>query len=118
MALASALATVSALSGCALERGVMPVETVRLTVGAQKLQCEGLAGPQTCLQVWQPGSADWQYLYDPIEGFTHEPGWVVDIEVEIYQRGGPPVMDASDRLYRLRRVIRRWQPCVDCAAAR
>ena len=42
-------------------------------VNHQYVQCTGVA-PQNCLQVKYNESDNWQYLYQPIEGFKFEPG--------------------------------------------
>jgi len=97
------------LFGCSPERGVMPVEVERLIVAPELASCIGFAMEQQCLLVRRPGSSSpsWNYFYDPIEGFSHEPGYFTEVEVEIFRRTGPPVMDSSDRLYRLKRIVKR-----------
>jgi Domain of unknown function (DUF4377) len=97
------------IAGCSPERGVMPVEVERLIVAPELVSCVGLAMEQQCLLVRRPGSASpsWTYFYDTIEGFTHTPGYFTEVEVEIFRMSGPPMMDASDRLYRLKRIVKR-----------
>lgn len=97
------------LAACAPERGVMPVEVERLIVAPGLVTCVGLAMEQECLLVRRPGSSSpsWTFFYDPIEGFRHTPGYFTEIEVEIFRRTGPPLMDVSDRLYRLKRIVKR-----------
>lgn len=104
----SGLALLALLAGCALERGVMPVEVERLIVAPTLATCLGLV-EQQCYLVRRPGSASlsWTYFYDQIEGFTLTPDHFTEIEVEVFRRTGPPVMDASDRLYRLKRIVKR-----------
>lgn len=103
------------LAGCAPERGVMPrlVETV--FVSHLTVPCMGV-GPMTCLQVRRDPNAEWTLFYGGIEGFSPEPGYAYAIEVEIIRRSSPIPADASDRRYRLRRII--WRALPEVAADR
>lgn len=80
-------------------------ETLRLIVAAQTVECVG-EGAQQCLRVRTSPGAAWERFSDPIEGFQHEPGVEVVIDVEVREVADPPA-DGSSRAYRLIRVVSR-----------
>jgi hypothetical protein len=50
------------------------------------------------------GGIDWDYFYDPIDGFDYEPGFVYKLLVVKGSVKNPP-QDVSTYRYRLSRVI-------------
>lgn len=103
--LIAALALVAGANGCALERGIMPVEEMRLIVAPAMVECQGLWGPMTCLQVKDAPDGAWRHWHAPIEGFSWEEGYDHEIIVEVFRLTGEIPMDSSDRVYRLKRLV-------------
>ena len=59
-----------------------------------------------CLSVRRVPDGAWVNFYDPIVGFTHEPGYRTRIDV-LRQRVSNPPADGSSSQYRLLRVVSR-----------
>ena len=77
-----------------------------LRVNSAKVACTGV-GPMQCLQVQQNekiGGPDWTLLYQGIEGFTHQEGFVYDLRVRITKVPSPPA-DGSSLRYTLVKEI-------------
>lgn len=62
--------------------------------------------PVLCLLVRPEGKTNWQTFSNRIEGFIYVPGTEYDVELEIIPIAEPPA-DASDRIFRLHRVLRQ-----------
>lgn len=73
-----------------------------VAVGPELVDCVGV-GPQECMIV------DGEFFYQPIEGFTHEPGYVYELRVERYEAypGREPPQDAGRYRYRLVEVANK-----------
>ena len=82
------------------ERSVLQLE-----VAPQKVACVGEA-QQECLQVREPGSSQWRYFYDEIEGFTFVAGSTYVLRVERITIHNPPA-DGSSARWRLLEVVSR-----------
>ena len=80
---------------------------IALEVAARRVPCVGMA-PQECLQVRRHADAAWELFYDPIEGFTHEPGFQYRLLVAEREIPNPPA-DGSSRAYRLLAVLAKVQ---------
>ena len=63
------------------------------TVQAYRSECVGVF-LQWCYLVKEPGQPDFQFLYESIEGFNYQWGYVYDLEVDQEQVSNPPE-DAS-----------------------
>ena len=99
---------VMACASCAPSRGAsMQDGAVRVTfeVDAHRVACTGVA-PMHCLRVRIPPDTAWRFLYEPIEGFEYEEGFVWRLEVERRRVVNPPA-DGSSVAYRLVRVVSR-----------
>lgn len=55
-------------------------ETTTLYVGSQTVACTGVA-PQQCLQIKEKPNDKWTLLYQSIEGFDYEPGYLYQLRV-------------------------------------
>ena len=102
----AALSALLALAACSLteaDRGTDSRYVQTLTVDAVTAACVG-EGERTCLRVKRAPEADWELFYDPIEGFTYEPGFVYVLDVEVRTAEDPPA-DGSGLAYRLVRVV-------------
>jgi hypothetical protein len=92
--------TVAGSTACFLGSGG---EVVTLEVGPETVECVGEA-VQRCLRVREhPGDA-WRNFYDPIQGFTHEEGFLYRLSV-LRERVSDPVADQSSFSWRLLRVL-------------
>ena len=67
------------------------------------VDCEG-EGPRKCMRVRASADAEWELFYDPIDGFTYEPGHVYELRVEAKPVSGAAA-DASSIEYRLVEVV-------------
>jgi hypothetical protein len=85
------------------ERAVA-VYTKNLIIGAKRVPCQG-EGKQECLQMKENESdTEWQYLYENIEGFEFEEGYLYHIQVQIMETG-ESIPDKSNKTYKLLQTI-------------
>ena len=78
-------------------------ELQTLIINDHRVDCIGEARMK-CLLVKHRETDNWQYFYDPIEGFEYEPGYVYRIEVKVYDVP-EPLADQSSKRYVLKRLI-------------
>jgi hypothetical protein len=85
-----------------------PLERVEiLEVARQRIACTTwYMAPITCLHVRNIPGGEWRALWDAIEieGFQHQLGERVIIEVAVFRRRDY-VLDAPNEIYRLRRYL-------------
>jgi heat shock protein HslJ len=74
-------------------------------VAPQKVECVGVA-PQECLLIKENAEDDWQFWYDPIESFEHEPGFLYELIVKENTVENPPA-DASSITLELVEVVNK-----------
>jgi hypothetical protein len=74
-----------------------------LEVAEQRVPCVGMF-PRECLQARERSDAPWELFYDPIEGFTYEPGFRYVLRVAERRVPDPPA-DGSSLAYRLLLVV-------------
>lgn len=67
------------LMGCAEEQSAMAPFDVQ--VAAQQVECVGIT-KQRCFEVRFAEDEPWQLLFDYIEGFEFEPGFIYTLRVE------------------------------------
>jgi hypothetical protein len=92
----------AALASC--QSVASPEEEVLVyEVAPTRVTCQGEA-VQQCLQVREPGQAEWRNFYGTIEGFTHVSGHRYVIEVARRRIADPPA-DGSSFAYRLLRIL-------------
>ena len=95
-----------------------PGERVFLEIAAQRVPCShGMIPNYQCLNVREVryddngtkvGEGEWEYLYQNIEGFTHEPGIRNVVRVTRYNVENPPA-DGSSIAYVLDMVVESEQ---------
>jgi heat shock protein HslJ len=72
-------------------------------VGPYQVPCVGVA-PQSCLLVREDPSGDWQFHYDPIDGFEYEPGFEYELQIRKTPVENPPA-DASSIRWSLLEIV-------------
>lgn len=75
----------------------------RLFVSEKVVDCEG-EGPMKCMQTRSSESEEWSLFYGSIEGFTHDPAFSYELEVEVLPNPNHPQGGSSQR-YRLVRIV-------------
>ena len=60
--------------------------------------------PRKCLLIKQNDEPDFLYFYDPIEGFTYEPGYEYVVLVQREQVENPPADGSSFRYILVKQV--------------
>ncbi|MEM8923219.1 MAG: DUF4377 domain-containing protein [Actinomycetota bacterium] len=100
-----ALVAVAAFGACGVVSNDGGESVERWWVGPEVVDCEGVA-PQTCLEVAESESGEYQLLYDPINGFEHQEGtsYVLDVRV-IELHYDDDVQDAPPYRYELVDII-------------
>lgn len=83
--------------------GEEAMQEVTYTVGAEQVDCTGVA-PQKCLLVKEDPSADYQLFYTAIEGFEFVQGFEYELRVQVEPVENPPA-DASSLRYTLLEVV-------------
>ncbi|MDE6446137.1 MAG: DUF4377 domain-containing protein [Alistipes sp.] len=93
---------------CDNESGDETPQIARYTIASHRIYTPNVVStlPVLCYLVKPEGTTKWQCFYNPISGFTYEPGTEYEVEVEIIPISNPP-MDASNCEYRLRRILRQ-----------
>lgn len=92
-----------AATACGDPTGIVP-EFVTLEVAPTTMRCQGLY-EQDCLQVRFPGATVWSLFYDPIQGFTFEPGYQYRLRVIVRMVDVRHTADRSSLEYHLVRVL-------------
>jgi len=77
--------------------------TKTLFVSEKIVDCEG-EGPMKCMQTRASEKEEWSLFYGSIEGFTHDPAFSWELEVEVLPNPSPPAGGSSLR-YRLLKVV-------------
>ncbi|WP_334124987.1 DUF4377 domain-containing protein [Empedobacter brevis] len=75
-----------------------------LTIAPETRECSAGAGKMQCMMVKEGDAAEWQYFYNYIDGFTHEPGYEYKVVVKKSKVENPPA-DASSVKYELVKVV-------------
>lgn len=74
-------------------------------VGPEQVACEGVA-PQECYLVRESQDEEYSFFYDEIEGFTFEPGFEFELQVEEITVEDPPADASSFRWVLVEEVSR------------
>lgn len=102
------LVFVASVAAAACRSGTGLEVQVRMQVAPDSVTCVGAHGPQKCLSVRElvggDASGSWQHLFESIEGFSHEPGFLYDLQVARRTIRNPPA-DGSSVAYRLIRIV-------------
>ena len=78
-------------------------EMKTLYVGPELVECVGV-GPMQCMQVKEDPNGEYQNFFNPIEGFTFEPGYTYELRVNVTTIANPPA-DGSSLRYTLVEVV-------------
>jgi hypothetical protein len=92
------------LAGSACDKAVEP-EMLTLQIDSQYRDCMAL-GPRKCLWVKENDAMSWQLFYNPIDGFTYEPGYRYTVQVSREIVPDPPA-DGSSYRYKLLQIVNR-----------
>lgn len=98
----SLMAIVLLLSSCKSTRNL---ETI--TIASERGDCMGVA-PMRCLLIKRQGQAQWEFLYQEVEGLNYEPGYEYVVEV-LKQTIDNPAADQSSQRYILEKVVSKTQ---------
>ncbi len=80
-------------------------EIQTIWINSAKVDCVGV-GPMQCMQIKLSSDAPWTNLYQEIEGFTYEPGYIYQVSVEAISLDPKKVpADASSIRYSLKKII-------------
>lgn len=106
--LAAILLCAAVCTACDNESKDETPQIARYTIASHRIYTPNVVStlPVLCYLVKPEGTTKWQCFYNPISGFTYEPGTEYEVEVEIIPISNPP-MDASNCEYRLRRILRQ-----------
>lgn len=75
----------------------------KLFVSERLVDCEG-EGPMKCMQTRTTEKEEWTLFYGSIEGFTHDPAFTYELEVDVQPNPNPPAGGSSLR-YRLVKIV-------------
>ena len=75
-----------------------------LTIAPETKECTAGVAKMQCLLVKEGDATEWQYFYNQIEGFTHEPGYEYQLVVSKSKVENPPA-DTSSLKYKLVKVV-------------
>jgi heat shock protein HslJ len=78
-------------------------QTKTFYINSTRKDCTGV-GPMKCLQYKNSPNEDWKLMYQPIEGFTFEEGFLYTLKVKTRQVKNPPA-DGSSISYKLKKEI-------------
>lgn len=88
------------LIGCGSDPLSPSTET--LVIGPTRMTCQGFI-EQECLMTKNEETGAWEFFYEEIEGFTHIPGFIYTLEVELRDRG-TEIQDVGRYSYHLVKV--------------
>lgn len=75
-----------------------------LTIAPETRECSAGVAKMQCMFVKEMNATEWQYFYNQIDGFTHEPGYEYQIIVSTSKVENPPA-DRSSITYKLVKVV-------------
>lgn len=99
------LSACSAVAGPPPSMDSMSTTEKILYVGPERVDCVGVA-PQQCYLVKENLADEWSYLYDEIDGFDYEPGYLYEIRLLEEPVENPPA-DASSIRRSLLEIVSR-----------
>lgn len=85
--------------------GIVGSDEQTMFIGPQLQDCYTWM-PMRCMMEAPTAQGPWRLFYNDIEGFTHEPGYLYELRVEVTEWPEQP-MDASKERYILVRVVSR-----------
>ena len=104
------------LSACAVEDILFPLVNEEeneehieiITLGPYTQRCHGAFFEQDCLMVYNEDSGSWGFLFDGVEGFDFQPGFIYILEVRLEDLG-PYIQDVGRYAYHLVKIIVKTQ---------
>ncbi len=81
----------------------MMAQNKKFFINSKQADCTGV-GPMKCLQFKEKKDDAWKFLYQPIEGFDFEPGYLYTLKIKQTTIANPPA-DGSSVRYTLKKVI-------------
>ncbi len=90
-------------------------EVKTLYVGPELVECVGVT-PQMCMQVKETADGAYQFFYNPIVGFTFEPGYEYELKVMVETVENPPA-DGSSLRYTLVEVVSKTAVTIETMPA-
>ena len=99
----SSILSVGLFASCASTKELKQGEEL-LTVAPETRECTAGVAKMQCMMVKEANAAEWQYFYNQIEGFEHEPGYEYQIIVSKSKIENPPA-DASSLKYKSVKVV-------------
>jgi heat shock protein HslJ len=78
-------------------------QTKTMYINSSKKSCTGVA-PMTCLQYKNEPAENWKLLYQPIEGFNYQEGYLYTLRVKAKKVKNPPA-DAGNLRYILKKEV-------------
>jgi Domain of unknown function (DUF4377) len=94
------------LPACRQEAPEAAPQEITMRVNHYRQRCQGESAFD-CLLVQegkQIGTQNWELFYDPIQGFSYEPGYIYLLQLRIEMIPDPP-MDSGDRRYSLVKIL-------------
>ena len=104
------------LSACGVEDILFPLVSDEeneehieiITLGPYTQRCHGAFFEQDCLMVYNEDSGSWGFLFDGVEGFDFQPGFIYILEVRLEDLG-PYIQDVGRYAYHLVKIIVKTQ---------
>ena len=102
------------LSACGVEDILFPLVNEEeneehieiITLGPYTQRCHGAFFEQDCLMVYNEDSGSWGFLFDGVEGFDFQPGFIYILEVRLEDLG-PYIQDVGRYAYHLVKIIEK-----------
>ncbi len=99
------------LSACGAKDALFPLVSDEehieiITLGPYTQRCHGAFFEQDCLMVYNEDSGSWGFLFDGVEGFDFQPGFIYILEVRLEDLG-PYIQDVGRYAYHLVKVIEK-----------
>lgn len=69
-----------------------------LYVSAEQKDCSAGVRKMKCMLVKEKKTGEWEYFYNPISGFTYQPGYEYELKIRVQKVENPPA-DASSLKY-------------------
>lgn len=99
----SSILSIGLFASCASTKELKQGEEL-LTVAPETRECTAGVAKMQCMMVKEANANEWQYFYNRIEGFKHEPGYEYQIIVSKSKIENQPA-DASSLKYKLVKVV-------------
>jgi len=91
------------VSGCGSSDSTAQGDTVRMWIGPELIDCEGVA-PMQCMEVAYSENGETELFYDSITGLDYQEGTSYVVDVAVTEVADPPA-DASSLSYTLVDIV-------------